>query len=185
MKMNVFEGARRIALFFAALSVVGTIIATVVRDPYVPVMYNVVIPALPPKMTTNDCPANAGRHYFSAKTSQGKSVPVTLCMLAMPFDNGAQLIPFRSDEKGMWWGNGPYSEEVKEYGQRLEQRFQLAPADEKLISEKISAAFWGSVQENAKYLCFGLFIFWLLVYAVGWIVRGFFGIPQGADRKRD
>lgn len=185
MKIDVFEGARRIALFVAAVAVAGTVVATAVREPYVPVVYEVVVPALPPKLTINDCPANAGRHFFTTKTSHGKTVPITLCMLTMQFDNGTQLIPFSSDEKGMLWGNGPYSEDVAAYGRRLEQHFQLPAADEKIISEKISDAFWENTRENAKYLFFGLAIYWLLVLAVGWIVRGFFGIPQGADGKPD
>jgi len=183
--MNVFEGARRIALFIAGVAVVGTAFATVAHAPYVPAVYEVVFPGLPPKLTKNDCPSTAGRQYFSAKTSQGKSVSITLCMLTMPFDNGEQLIPFRSDGKGMLWGNGPYSEEVSAYGRRLEQKFQLTAVDDKLLSEKVTDVFWANIRESAKYLALGLAIYWLVIWAIGWIVRGFLGIPQGADRKPD
>lgn len=47
---------------------------------------------------------------------------------------------------------------------------------------------WGALlpKEIGEYLTnlgLGLAFFWIAVWSVGWIVRGFLGIPRGADRK--
>jgi len=42
---------------------------------------------------------------------------------------------------------------------------------------------WENIQENALGVVVGLTFLWVLSWAIGWVVRGFLGIPMGQDRK--
>lgn len=63
---------------------------------------------------------------------------------------------------------------------------------------KLAAALWvvghiigafkqafSSYGEGALYATGGLVFLWVFSWAVGWIVRGFMGIPKGHDRRPD
>lgn len=40
-----------------------------------------------------------------------------------------------------------------------------------------------SVTDGLKYLLVGLAVFAAWVWAIGWIARGFLGIPRGMDKR--
>lgn len=102
----------------------------------------------------------------------------------MPFgDDKRQLVPYRLDEKNILWGAAVYSREVSNYERELEARFALPQADIDWIEKEISTQYWKNWKEGIGYLGLGLGVFAGFVWAVGWIVRGFMGIPRGMDRK--
>jgi hypothetical protein len=183
VRVNIFEGARRIALLLAGLAAAVTFVTIVVDKPYVSETYLVTRPDQPFFQTDEPCPAKAGRHYFEAVTNAGHDVPVTLCLSKMSFENGQELIPYKIDEKGMIWGAGDYSSEVSAYERELERRFRLAPLDEQEYSKKVTKARWDNARSAAKYLFIGLLIWAAIVSVIGWIVRGFPGIPSGKDHR--
>ena len=51
----------------------------------------------------------------------------------------------------------------------------------------ISYCFWNSYFQHDFYALLWLWpillVFWAFTWAVGWIVRGFMGIPRGKDSK--
>ena len=54
------------------------------------------------------------------------------------------------------------------------------------VSIEEAAKKWRSqFAEAMGYLAAGLAIFGALVWAIGWIVRGFLGIPRGMDKRPD
>ena len=184
MSFNVFEGARRIAIFAGILATVGTAIGLVTHDPYVSLSYTVAHPTGPFVRSDEQCPTEGGRHYFSTKTAKGQSISVNLCLLAMSFgDKGEQLIPFKVDEKGMVWGARSYSSDVSAYERRLEDRFKLPSADDQEVSKQISRKYRESMISGIGYLAIGLAFFAAFVWTMGWIVRGFLGIPRGQDSR--
>lgn len=184
MTLNIFEGARRIALLIAGIAVVGTLIALTTYDPYVSVDYSIAHPNGAFVRTENSCPSDAGRHYFSSKASVGESVSVNLCLLTMPFGkDNTRLIPYKVDEQGMIWGAANYSSEVSEYERKLESRFKLAASDEEILKKEISKRYRENWMTGLGYLVAGLAIFAGVVWVIGWIVRGFLGIPRGTDRR--
>ena len=184
MTLNIFEGARRIALLIAGISIAGTLIALATYDPYVSVQYSIAHPNGAFVRMEESCPSDAGRHYFSSKTSVGESVSVTLCLLAMPFGkDNTRLIPYKIDDQGMIWGAATYSSEVSDYERKLESRFKLAASDEETLKKEISKRYRENWMSGLGYLVVGLAIFAGVVWAIGWIVRGFLGIPRGADRR--
>lgn len=186
MKINIFEGSRRIALLIAGLATVGTVIILFTYEPYMHIKYSIAQPNDPFVRVESPCPSDARSTYFSAKTSTGKEVSVTLCIMAMSFGkNGERLIPYKIDEQGMIWGAASYSSEVSAYEQTLEERFKIPLEDEEQIKKEISQLYRKNMMAGFVYLVAGLAIFAGLVWAIGWIMRGFLGIPHGMDKRPD
>lgn len=184
MRINIFEGARRIALLFGAIAVIGVVAATATHDPYLSLDYSVSSPNAPLVRTTAQCPTEAGHHYFSTNTNNGQSVGITLCLLTMPFgEKSEQLIPYKVDKAGMIWGAASYSPEISAYEQEIERKFTFSPADSSWVDQEISRRYRKNWMESLGYLVVGLAIYWILVWAIGWIVRGFAGIPPGKDSR--
>lgn len=133
-----------------------------------------------------ECPDNAGLAYFTTKTPSGKAASVKLCLLTMEFGKGVnkqQLIPYRVDENNMLWGAEKYSYEVLAYEKERASQFVLSPEDENWIEQEKSSQYWSNWRESLVNLAIGLMIFAAVVWGIGWIVRGFMGIPQSMDKK--
>lgn len=60
---------------------------------------------------------------------------------------------------------------------------ELAPAELEQIKKKVSSEKLSSALETVGYTVLWLFLYWCSVWIVGWIVRGFFGIPTGQDHR--
>jgi hypothetical protein len=184
VRFNIFEGARRIAIVAGLLATVGTVIGLVTHDPYVSLSYRVAHPTGPFVRSDEQCPTEGAKHYFSTRTTSGRSVSVNLCLLPMSFgDKDEQLIPFKVDEKGMVWGARSYSSEVTAYERRLADRFELPRTDDQEITKQISREYRENMISGLGYLVLGLAAFAVFVWTTGWIVRGFLGIPRGQDSR--
>lgn len=182
--MNIFEGSRRIAILAGGLGTIGTLIALGTYDPYIPVSYSIANPRGEFRRMSEPCPSEAGKHYFSTTSPSDKRVSIDLCLLTMPFgDDKHELVPYKVDEKNMVWGAATYSSEVSAYERELEGRFSLPAADAAEIDKEISQSYWKNWREGLGYLVIGLAIFAAFVRAIGWIVRGFMGIPHGMDKR--
>ena len=109
---------------------------------------------------------------------------VTLCLLAMPFGKeNTRLIPYKIDEQGRIWGAAIYSSEVVLYEKKLESRFKMSASDEEKLKQETLKRYRENWLSGLSYLVGGLAIFAGVVWAIGWIVRGFLGIPRGMDRR--
>lgn len=185
MKFNIFEGARRIAILIGGLAVAGTMIALATYDPYVSVQYSIAHPNGAFVRMQESCPSDAGRHYFSTRTSTGESVSVELCLLASRFGGDLRLILYKIDEHGVSRAAPSDSSEVSDYKRELEGRFKLSASDEETLKREISRRYRENWVSGLGYLVAGLAIFAGFVWAIGWIVRGFLGIPRGMDRRAE
>ena len=99
--------------------------------------------------------------------------------------SGDRLIPYKVDEKEMIWGAAPYSSEISAYERKLEERFKIPLGDEEQIAKEISRLHRENMMEGFGYLVAGLAIFGVVVWAIGWVMRGFLGIPHGMDKRPD
>lgn len=186
VRFNPFSGARRISVLLALIATVGTIVASAMNDPYVSTTYAIAHPTGPFVKIEESCPSSAARHYFSKNTRSGGSVSVTLCLLAMEFgESKRELIPYRVDDKGMVWGATSFSDEVTAYERQLERRFSLLPKDEEEIERDIGRLYRDNWISSLGYLAAGLGVFAVFVWATGWIIRGFMGVPQGSDYRQN
>lgn len=171
-------------MLLAALAAIIVLIAAATSNPYLSVDYRVSGPGSALNRTDAPCPTEAAETYFLATTPKGRSFRIHLCLLTMPFgENHQQLVPYKIDQAGMVWGNTPYSDEVRTYESNLEAHFASLNSDTQWADDEISRRYRKNFLQSVGYLAFGLGIFWVIVWAIGWIVRGFAGIPLGKDTR--
>jgi len=182
--MNIFEGSRRIAYLAGGLAAAGTLIYSATYVPNISIDYSISHPRAALQKMNGQCPIDAGQAFFTTTSQSGSSVSIHLCLLTMEFGKDKeQLVPYKIDEKNMTWGAATYSSEVTAYEKQLEARFVLPPEDNNWIEKEMSRRYWENWKESLRNLGIGLAIFAGAVWAIGWIVRGFIGIPRGMDRK--
>jgi hypothetical protein len=83
----------------------------------------------------------------------------------------------------MMWGNDPYSPEVINYTAAYSLRYELSQDQKELINSKWRSERWEQVRMGVGFAVGGWFALWIAASVVGWIVRGFFGIPAGRDSR--
>lgn len=182
--MNIFEGSRRIAYLAGGLAVVGTLISAIAYEPFISINYSISHPQAAFQRMNGSCPIEAGQTFFSTTSQSGTTVSINLCLLTMEFgENKEQLVPYKVDEKNMTWGADPYSSEVSAYEKQLEAKFVLPIEDNDWVEKEKNRLYWKNWKNSLLTLCVGLTIFAGVVWAIGWIVRGFMGIPRGMDKK--
>jgi hypothetical protein len=95
-----------------------------------------------------------------------------------------RLIPYGFDPttRNFLGGHRDHSQ-VSAYIAQTAANFRIPPADEK----SITALWWSQKIRNAGVLCLVMFAtlagFWAFTWVIGWIVRGFLGIPRGSDSR--
>ncbi|MGO4220541.1 hypothetical protein AB4Y64_01555 [Lysobacter sp. TAF61] len=182
MKINVFEGARRIALL---LSIVATLIVVglaVVFEPYVTRSYVADSPDAP-FVKTESCDLDDVTVYANAVTPDGVEPSIRLCIPTMPYgDYGQRMFAVTKTDKRISVVDR-YDDKADAYKLALEQRFRLTAADAAEIDSEASTLKRARWTDSLIGLAVGLAIFWACVWAIGWIVRGFAGIPRGRDNR--
>jgi len=181
--MNIFEGARRITKLTAALIIFGYIFWGATDSPYIFTTYNITF-SNPPIQTSDGCPFDSQSKRIARTTANNTYVDVTLCFLAKDFPLSQRLIPYKF-EKGLYWGNEKYTPDVNQYVDNTSLAFVIPKAYEEKLDKQ-----WWSKRFNGLGAIFGwmllnLTMLFLFAWAVGWIVRGFIGIPQRQDKKSD
>lgn len=60
----------------------------------------------------------------------------------------------------------------------------ILPADEiKEVEERVKAQRWSDIKEAGLHLALSTALWFAFMKAVGWIVRGFMGVPAGQDHR--
>lgn len=236
MRVNSFEGARRIALAAGFFWVAGCLAFAIFSTPHASLTYAIDWPGQAAKKAERCAGPDATRH-ISADIGKSRSIGVTLCFTAHESDDGRMLIPYErestktpatpappvsgypptlrelydglkaADAKGdverakklvemidalpadlrtpRYMMNGPYTSEVTKYTDAVAERFAVPAGDLSAAEEKLWSARLEQWKEASMTLGIGLAIGWALVAGVGWIARGFMGIPRGADKRPD
>ena len=185
--MNIFEGARRTSILLGGVAAVITVLVAFNTNSYYQAHYSLAAPNAPFIKTDSSCENQGHRLYFDYKTSNSKVISVTICIESMPFTTAnkevVHLIPYKVDADGMTWGKERYSNEVSTYEGQIKKRFTMSTTDEEVSIEEADKHWRSTFVETMRFLTAGLAIFGTLVWAIGWIVRGFMGIPRGQDQK--
>ncbi|MDX9690306.1 MAG: hypothetical protein EOM37_03980 [Proteobacteria bacterium] len=185
MKINMFEGARRITVLLQASFVLFFVGLAVFETPYVVLTYETKHPNEPFSYAENqECDyLNDESEYIERKMDGHEERNIRLCFRAMQFSDGEMLIPFKIDEGGKIWGGSKYSDEVKAYVKKKKFSFFL-PSD---VDQKYRKVWWdkrlSGLWDGVKILVAGYLSLLIFSFVVGWIVRGFMGIPMGKDFK--
>lgn len=230
MAVNMFEGARRIALAIGAAWTLGCVAYAVLQKPYAPLFFSVESPGSEPK-PVEQCGTDDAREYISREFEPGTPISVTLCFAAHRADNGRMLIPYARvtsvelpdgrilqnvplnitqaellaklkangidisrlagtsgpSWEPLWrthWNMGePYSTEVSVYTQRVADGFSLTRQSQETAASQLWQARLRHWKESFQVLVVGLLLGWALTALIGWIARGFLGIPRGKDHR--
>jgi hypothetical protein len=83
------------------------------------------------------------------------------------------------------WGYDKYSTEVTNYTNEVFNAFKLSKADEEWADDQVWPARWKEIKESSYSIIGGLAFLFIFSWCIGWIVRGFAGIPSGQDKKPD
>lgn len=178
--VNIFEGARRIALAIAvAVSLVYIALAYYARPTSGGLYYSVDADTGVLHLVDMCGPTDMAKYL---DLHQAKISSVVLCF---PYKlvKGPKKHP-RGDapDAAKWWDNAP---EVHVYDNpdKYAASFTLPQSAETDISAKLrreNIAHWKDVISTWGI---GLIVWYAFVYIIGWIVRGFLGIPRGRDRR--
>ena len=187
--MNIFEGSRRIAKLTAAGITVGFLIAAFQLfqlSPKVDVTFQIKGPQQPAlRASTYECPDDALEVTKYVSTKKRTNANIKVCFLAFTAHDGRRLIPFRESKggEGIWWGDHKYADDVTAYMNDVLNKFQMSDADETFVDESRLGLLIRDIGTGLLTAIATLVAFWAFTWAVGWIVRGFMGIPQGKDSK--
>lgn len=187
MKFNIFEGARRIALL-CGLTVTAVVLWELsTYEPRLSQTYTIENVGSQVVKTDLGCPSDAKEHRFEVITRDlNRPVQVKLCFLASLFgENQSALIPYLMTKDGTVWGGTEYSSAVMSYVKSVEKNFVLPVEDELRLKKDYDRLYWDKWINGLKELAIGLLAFVCVVYSVGWIMRGFLGIPRGMDHRPD
>lgn len=83
-----------------------------------------------------------------------------------------------------WMMNEKYSSDVMAYTKAVSDRFVLSGELAREGDQQIWSARIEQWKNAVLTLVGGLVVGWLMAAAIGWIVRGFMGIPRGKDRRQ-
>jgi hypothetical protein len=183
--VNVFEGSRRIALVVkvAWVIVVGLIAYSV--SPDVRLTFATMHPNDPFTIADEHCDVGSDAIEWVTRRLDDKSIFVQLCFRSRMFEsNETPLVPYRSNNDTMW-GNDPYSTQVTTYTRARAQRFSLMGPHEDVARAAWNAERTKNILIAVLFALGGWVALSVLQALVGWIVRGFLGIPRGHDRRVD
>jgi hypothetical protein len=208
--VNIFEGARRIAKLTAALIVVGFVV-TFFQDYLPPVSVSYLIRgATKPPVRVEHCEIGDISQTKEIITKSGAAVNANLCFRS-PYPGVedsrkieqarkegvsdsqiAEYFLIKSTDKLLYeeWvaaGMPATKDQVKPNASTYKlddfiAAFQIPKVDEGYITRLVWLQRAQSLGLGFLQMLVTLAGFWLFVWAVGWIVRGFKGIPQGKDR---
>lgn len=184
--MNIFEGARRIAIVIGALGAFGGFAAALQQEPELYYAYRIPFyGASATKINPDYCKefSNDGYKSLGYSSEDGSKFTVALCFSAARANNGEMLIPY-AELNGQILMGAKYSAPVEKYMDAyVASNFKLNQADfDKAKAEYASQRIRKKAYTSGAVVG-GLIIYWLIISAIGWIIRGFLGIPNGSDRR--
>lgn len=83
------------------------------------------------------------------------------------------------------WMAGEYDTDVIRYTKGIAAAFRLGPEDFERLDKVKQEKLWEQWKEVLMVLFGGLGVGWALTAGIGWITRGFMGIPRGKDMRAD
>lgn len=200
MAINIFEGGRRIAKIVAAIWIIGWSVGAYYTyesaKPTVNVTYKITDFKEAPIRIMEECPPDSIMNYVDMKTKGGTKVLVKLCR-EKPRISELMALAMNLEEEG----------DIKLAGRALDKIYNLF-INKKLDSTEIAQLEAALVKADANgdtdeawidnqgkslvqkqmgiwvmVAIGGILFLWVFTWAIGWIVRGFKGIPRGQDKK--
>lgn len=186
MKINIFQGARRLALVVALIPAFVGLFWHMndIDSQSVQAYYSIDRPGASPKRLDGSCPDEALLALAQVHTKSGTRAWAFLCVLPVPVldAEGQRLYPYKIDGQGYLVARSG-SLEVDAYISELSKSVKLSPVDHQALDDQKATRYRQLLLFSLGIVCVALLVFWGLVWVVGWIVRGFMGIPRGSDHR--
>jgi hypothetical protein len=165
------------------VGIIGAIIGVFQQEPYISYQYRIADFGADPVQSDECSIGTDGTKYLDYKNNDGTTFHVRLCFAASRAKDGRMLVPY-TERDGQTWMNSSFSDEVLRYMDIYTSFiFKLKPADfTKAQNDYSSEKFWFRVK-GIGYVILGTVLFWLSVSCIGWVMRGFLGIPNGSDKR--
>jgi hypothetical protein len=184
MKVNIFEGSRRIAKLIGVVIILATLYSAIFDSHTVQgtLEYEVATVSAPLSETSRPCGIDDAEKYTNLVSPKGVPIRAMICFRAALFNNSDWLIPYKI-EGGNMYGKERYSPEVESYMDKIVASSTIPPEDIKKFDEFL---FFKKAWEITKTIGIGgiwLVCFCFSVIVIGWVVRGFLGIPNGSDER--
>jgi hypothetical protein len=203
MKINMFEGARRITKLIAVLWVVGMCIYIFTWNPHIHAYFHVDSSgseSIRVVKQKSDCAEHDAREdKYWQQTINGTDFTLTLCFKRISASEFlADIAPVQSPVIEEVQNNPKKSTlvtnpailaelngETLSYRKKVTDNFKPSKADEDWIDSEVWPARWKNIKESSLWIIGGVAFLYIFSWCVGWIIRGFAGIPLGHDRKSD
>lgn len=162
---------------------VVALVAGWTTSPYVFVKFSTSHPDAAFIKSDDDCTVGTDAlEYISRPIDNGRVVSVELCFKARRVQSGAQIVPY-GGEIDSWWGDTPYTSDVMAYTEARAKSFNLSEADKRAAQDEWTSQRTRNIGYGVGVAVAGWIVLSLLQMLIGWIVRGFLGIPRGQDRR--
>ncbi|MCW2391853.1 hypothetical protein M2336_000237 [Sphingobium sp. B1D7B] len=186
MGINWFEGGRRVSYLISGIGIIVGVFVLFSEGPTTYVVFDTETPDDPWTFTTTPCDYPDLSEYTARNILiGGKEEDIILCFRTK--DTKILYKRAEQDTSKQWtyWTNDQYNEEVSNYVSARVENFRLTPEMIRAANTGFSNHRWSEWKSHAfeTIQWTGAFLIFMLVLttAVGWIVRGFAGIPQGHD----
>jgi hypothetical protein len=180
--LNIFEGARRTVKLLAGLWVVGwCLFGAVQHQPFISVDFEVVYPNGPVIARERTCQNADLQRWHNFTTETGTRISGFFCFVAIPFGERL-LVPYARKGDAVY-GQESFRPEVQDYAALQLRGFKPDADMQRALDALYWPAMWGAFWPGAVIVACGLALLFAATWAIGWIVRGFLGIPRGQDHK--
>jgi hypothetical protein len=189
MKINWFEGGRRITSLMQGIIVIGCLSYVVLSSARDELVLETSFPDQPFTISRQDCEygRDARDELLDYKIGT-ELMDVTLCFRAAPTNKGRLAIAYApADKPGSFWMADQYSSAVTEYVNKRSTEF--SPTADVVIKSRDArdARWWAEKAQQFKdafeFGAIGCVVLWLFSSLIGWIIRGFAGVKSGQDFK--
>lgn len=205
MKINMFEGARRITYVVAILFLTGTLAAevyfaqTVLSAGFTKESFD-----KPFVRSSDECNPPDVLRKVGRTTLAGNPVDVTLCFKAKKMPDGREVLvygdiiwdevekpkdskshtkPNKLNDPGDWVTvSRLISDDEKQYVEDASAKFMLSADINQELDDEHRKQFLGMLGRGAMIGICGAALIFLLSWTIGWVVRGFMGVPRGKDQ---
>lgn len=185
MNVNIFEGARRIQfLLLLAVGALGVWIAWETSSG-LERNYDVVLGRNGDIsfQGIQECRGEDSTRYYSQQLESGAWIRGDLCYRTFVAQSGERVVLNRVDEQGEMWGWPAYSGETMELQRRADDAFTVPSQDLPRINKEVREKLWKARAQVLGYTVVAMGVLWLVGLVLGWIARGFLGIPNGRDHR--
>ena len=193
MSINVFEGGWRVRSLVQILFLGSCVASGLAFDPSTNLTFETAGPDKAWTVATSECGEDdASRTIYSFDLGNGMSMSATLCFRAdtrfrsIPHIR-TSLVPYKTEGGDVNYVFRGHRPEPADYFEKQTQKFSLTKGPlmeaRRRAKEQRSREYTENWKSEAFKALMGVVGLYIAAWAIGWMVRGFAGIPRRADHR--